>query len=318
MKALFFDGQLRFRTDVPEPMRRDGWARIRVLKAGICGTDLQILAGYHDHRGIPGHEFVGIVEESENPLFAGRRVVGEINAGCGRCACCRAEMERHCPDRRTLGILGLPGCMAEFCTLPYGNLHPVPDGISDERAVFVEPLSAACEILEQVSLTGRERAVVLGDGRLGILCAWVLSTVLEDVTLAGHHPAKLEAACWHSVKTCDQPGLMDRDADLVVEATGTGRGLEEAIRLCRPRGTIVLKTTIAQSFTIDLAPVVVREITLVGSRCGRFEDGLHVLLNHPDMPLERLITGCCPLERGVEAFELARQRESLKVLLDVP
>ncbi|PKN36042.1 MAG: alcohol dehydrogenase [Deltaproteobacteria bacterium HGW-Deltaproteobacteria-19] len=317
MKALFFDGTLRFCTDVPEPLRPEGWARIRVLKAGICGTDLQILAGYHGYRGILGHEFVGVVEESDDSSMAGRRVVGEINIGCGRCNFCRSGMARHCLERRVPGIAGHPGCMAEFCTLPSSNLHPVPDAIGDERAVFIEPLAAACEILEQVPLTGSERTVVLGDGRLGILCAWVLSTVLEEVTLVGHHPAKLEAAHWRSVKTCDALGDVDRNVDLVVEATGTGRGLEEAITLCRPRGIIILKTTIAQPFKIDLAPVVVREITVVGSRCGRFSDGLQILLAHPDLPLERLITGRYPLEKGIEAFVQARRRENLKVLLEV-
>ncbi|NPU82973.1 MAG: alcohol dehydrogenase catalytic domain-containing protein [Syntrophaceae bacterium] len=317
MKALFFDGALRFRTDAPEPPRAKGWARIRVHTAGICGTDLQILAGYHDYRGIPGHEFVGVVEDGDDPSLIGRRVVGEINIGCGRCACCKAGMERHCLERRVLGIIGHPGCMAEFCSLPLVNLHPVPEEIGDERAVFVEPLSAACEILEQVPLRRDERAVVLGNGRIGILCAWILSTVLEDVTLVGHHPAKLEAARWHHLKTCEKAGEAERSADLVVEATGSAHGLAEALALCRPRGTVVLKTTLAASFRIDLAPVVVKEISVVGSRCGRFADGLEILRAHPDMPLERLITGRYPLERGVEAFEQAKRKDSLKVLLEL-
>ena len=317
MKALVFYDTLHFRTDVPEPERPKGWARIRVRNAGICGTDLQILAGYHGYRGIPGHEFAGIVEESNESSLLGRRVVGEINVGCGHCACCRAGMERHCPDRHAMGIIGLPGCMAEFCVLPDANLHALPDEISDSRAVFVEPLSAACEILEQVPLQGNERAVVLGDGRIGILCAWVLSTVLEDVTLVGRHPAKLEAARWRGLIPCDKTGPREGDADLVVEATGSVQGLADAFVLCRPRGTVVLKTTVNDSFHIDLTPAVVKEISVVGSRCGRFSDGLRILLNHPDMPLERLITGRYPLERGIEAFERARQRECLKVLLEI-
>lgn len=317
MKALFFDGALRLRTDLAEPDRPKGWARIRVLNSGICGTDLQILAGYHGYRGIPGHEFVGIVKESDDTNLLGRRVVGEINVGCGHCACCKAGMARHCPDRRALGIFGLPGCMAEFCMLPDANLHAVPDEIADQRAVFVEPLSAACEILEQVPLRGAERVVVLGDGRLGVLCAWVLSTVLEDVPLVGRHPAKLEAARWRGLIPCEKPGVRERDADLVVEATGNVQGLADALALCRPRGTVVLKTTVSAPFPIDLAPVVVKEISVVGSRCGRFSDGLQILLNHPDMPLERLITGQYPLERGIEAFEQAKRKGSLKVLLEV-
>jgi len=317
MKALFFDGTLRLRTDVPKPLRPAGWARIRPRKMGICGTDLQTLAGYHNFRGIPGHEFAGVVEDCDDPAWTGRRVVGEINIGCGRCGACLTGMERHCPERRVLGISGHPGCLAEFCTLPVANLHILPDEVSDERAVFIEPLSAACEILDQVPLTGHERAVVLGDGRLGILCAWVLSTVLEDVTLAGHHPVKLKAARWRDLKICERAGETERNADLVIEATGTVVGLAEAVDLCRPRGTVVLKTTLAGSLEIDLAPVVVKEITVVGSRCGRFREGLQMLLRHPDLPLERLITATYPLDEAVEAFRRAVQRDSLKVLLEI-
>jgi alcohol dehydrogenase len=226
-------------------------------------------------------------------------------------------MERHCEARRVLGIAGLPGCLAEFCTLPFANLHRVPEEISDERVVFVEPLSAACEILEQVPLAGHERAVVLGDGRLGILCAWTLSTVLDDVTLVGHHPLKLEAARWRDLKTRERAGETERNADLLVEATGTVSGLADALNLCRPRGTVVLKTTVAGSFHIDLAPIAVKEITLVGSRCGRFRDGMQMLLRHPEMPLERLITGTYSLDEAVEAFRRAAQKDSLKVLLEI-
>jgi len=317
MKALFFDGGVALREDVPEPETGKGWARIRVRKAGICGTDLQILRGYRGYRGVPGHEFVGIVAAGDDGAWLGRRVVGEINVVCGRCDRCLRGMERHCGDRRVLGIAGLAGCMAEFCVLPVVNLHEVPGEIEDGRAVFVEPLSAACEILEQVPLRGDERAVVLGDGKMGILCAWVLSTVLRDVTLLGHHPAKLEAARWRGLKTALAAAGASAEADVVVEATGSARGLAEAVALCRPRGTIVLKTTIAGTSEVDLAAVVVKEITVVGSRCGRFRDGLNLLLSHPDLPLERLVTAVYPLERGAEAFGRAGQRESLKVLLEI-
>jgi alcohol dehydrogenase len=317
MKAICFDGVLQLRTDIPPPSPPEGWARIRVRKAGICGTDLQILAGYQGFRGIPGHEFVGIVDSCGDPAWNGRRVVGEINVGCGHCNSCLRGMERHCRDRRVLGIRGLPGCLAEFCTLPAANLHAVPGEISDDRAVFIEPLSAACEILEQVPLAGSERAVVLGDGRLGILSAWILSTVLDDVTLLGHHPAKLEAARWRHLKTGVRTGAAGQGSDLVVDATGSARGLAEAVALCRPRGTVVLKTTLAGTFDIDLAPAVVKEITIVGSRCGRFPAALRILGRHPDVPLERLITATYPLERAMEAFERARKKESLKVLLEL-
>jgi alcohol dehydrogenase len=207
--------------------------------------------------------------------------------------------------------------MADYCALPTANLKPVPPGISNERGVFVEPLSAACEILEQVSLHGHEKVVVLGDGRLGILCAWVLSTAVRDITLVGHHPEKLTLAAWQHLKVALDTSLITAPVDVVIEATGRPDGLQDALALCRARGTIVLKSTLARSGDVNLASMVVNEQTMIGSRCGRFEAGLHLLEAHPDLPLERLITARYPLEQGVAAFARANAPGALKVLLDI-
>jgi alcohol dehydrogenase len=296
---------------------KPGWARIRVRLAGICRTDMEIMKGYLGFRGVLGHEFVGVVDGCADPAWIGRRVVGEINAACGQCSWCRAGLGRHCPERTTLGIAGLDGCMAEFCVLPTANLLAVPDGIPDERAVFLEPFSAACEILEQLPIRGDERIVVLGDGRLGILCAWVLASLATDVTIVGHHPEKLNRARWHNIRTVPEMTPGESGADIVVEATGTGQGLAAAISLCRPRGTIVLKSTVAIQGEVNLAPIVINELTVLGSRCGRFADGLARMQNLPDMPLERMISGRYPLSRVEEAFVRAEEKDSLKILLEI-
>ncbi len=317
MRAVVFDNTLRYVADYPLPEVKPGWARIKVSLAGICKTDMEITKGYMGFRGVLGHEFVGRVDACEDPAWPGRRVVGDINAACGRCSWCDRGLGRHCPYRTTLGISNHDGCMADFCVLPVANLYEVPDDVDDERAILTEPLSAACEILEQVPLGGKERVVVLGDGRLGILCAWVLSTALPDVTLVGHHRDKLELARWQNVRTAMDATEVEPGADIVVEATGSGRGIAEAMSLCRPRGTIVLKSTVAVQGEIHLAPIVVHEQTVLGSRCGRISDGLRIMKAYPDMPLEKLISARYPLEQAEEAFARARNRQALKVLLDV-
>lgn len=317
MRVVIFDGRLRFLKGFPEPEIPSGWALIRVLKAGICKTDIEITKGYKRFKGVLGHEFVGVVEQCHDPDWVQKRVVGEINVGCGKCEQCANELERHCPRRRVLGILNLNGCMADYCVLPLSNLHVVPVSTADHRAVLVEPLSAACEILEQLELIGSEQAVVLGDGRLGILSAWVLSTVLSDVTLIGYHPQKLEKAGWRTLKAVQVVANRGHGADIVVEATGTGQGLVNAISLCRPRGKIVLKSTVVSKSKINLSSIVVNEQTIIGSRCGRFEMGLKMLESYPDMPLERLISAEYPMEQALEAFEQATQPDTLKIVLDM-
>lgn len=315
MRAVVWNGQLRLMPDYPVPAVPPGWARIRVKTAGICRTDLELINGYLRFSGVLGHEFVGIVESCEDVRWIGKRVVGEINAACGQCFWCRKGQGRHCPDRTTLGIDRLDGCMADYCILPIDNLIEIPASISDRRAVFIEPLSAACEILEQLPLSGLERVAVLGDGRLGILCAWVLSTAVTDVTLIGHHPEKLALSAWNGVNTA-RDGSCCTGADVVIEATGSATGLAEAITLCRPRGVVVLKSTVAVSATVNLAAVVIHELTVLGSRCGQFRHGLSVMTRHPDMPLERLITDRFPIEQATDAFDRSMQHTALKVLLD--
>lgn len=316
MKALVYDNRLRVVSDYPEPPRRPGWAVIRVSVAGICRTDLEIVRGYMGFRGVLGHEFVGVVSACEDESWVGRRVVGEINAACGQCEWCAKGLGRHCPRRTTLGIQGLDGCLAEFCTLPVANLRPVPDPLSDSRAAFTEPVSAAFEMFEQAEIAGNERCVVLGDGKLGILCAWALASACADVTLVGHHRNKLEAAAWRLIRTAESAGNVPPGADIVVEATGTPGGLQEAVALCRPRGTVFLKSTIAASGDINLAPVVVNEISVIGSRCGSFDRGLHALLTY-DFPLERLVKGRYPLDEAEAAFAHAARPDVLKILVDV-
>lgn len=317
MMAAVFDDGLKFVQDYPIAEPRPGWARIKVAVAGICKTDMEIMKGYMGFKGVLGHEFVGAVDRCNDPAWIGRRVVGEINAACGHCHWCERGLGRHCPERTTLGIANHDGCMAEYCILPTENLLMVPEDIPNERAVLMEPLSAACEILEQLPLNGKERVVVLGDGRLGILCAWVLSTVASDVTLVGRHPEKLALADWHNIKMGLCSDSVAKSADIVVDATGSGQGIAKAISLCRPRGTIVLKSTVAIQGDVNLAAVVINELTILGSRCGRFAAGLAMMNQFPDMPLTRMISARYPLPEVQAAFVRAGQKDAVKVLLDM-
>lgn len=317
MRAVVFDGDLRFETDYPMPEIPQGWAQIRVQTAGICKTDMEIIKGYKGFRGILGHEFIGVVETCEEPGWSGKQVAGEINAACGQCEWCKKGLGRHCLNRRVLGILDLDGCMADYCVLPTENLIEISPAISADRAILIEPLSAACEILEQMAFEGSERVVVLGDGRLGMLCAWALTTVLSDVTLVGHHPEKLKLAKWRHLKTAHGSDGVEPGVDIVVEATGSGGGLAEAMSLLRPRGTIVLKSTIASQGELNLSPVVVNELTVLGSRCGQFVDGFRMMESYGDMPLEQLITARYLIEEALTAFKRAAQPDAFKVLLEI-
>lgn len=318
MAAAVFDGRLRYVTDYPVPVRQPGSALIRVRTAGICRTDRELMQGYLDFQGVPGHEFIGVVEESDDPAWTGRRVVGDINAACGRCEWCTRGLGRHCPHRTTLGIVNHDGCLADYCVLPAANLLELPTAIPDERAILLEPLSAACEILEQLPIRGEEHIVVIGDGPLGMLCAWALATVGSNVTLLGHHAEKLALAQWRGIKTAAAADFaVPGGADIVVEATGSPEGIAEAIKLCRPRGIIVLKSTIALPQNINLAPIVINEISVVGSRCGQLSDGLRMMQEYPDMPLPTMITARYPLVRVEAAFMRAAQSDALKVLVDI-
>ncbi|MBZ5580924.1 MAG: alcohol dehydrogenase catalytic domain-containing protein, partial [Acidobacteriia bacterium] len=260
--------------DAAPPRRPPGFALLRLLLAGICNTDLELQRGYYGFSGTPGHEFVAEVVEADTPSLAGKRVAGEINLACERCDWCRQGLGRHCPNRTVLGIVDHPGAFAEFLTLPERNLHVLPDSVPNERAVFTEPLAAACEILDQVAIPRAEPVAVLGDGKLGLLVALALNAQGYAVHLFGHHAEKFQIAARAGVKS-----LVGGPAQygFVVEATGNPDGLRAAVAKTRPRGTVFLKSTVHSSVALDMAPVVVNEITLIGSRCGRFEAALPLL-----------------------------------------
>jgi len=316
MKALHFDGQIRLVQDYPRPQRFEGEALVRVLKAGVCNTDLEITKGYMDFRGVPGHEFVGVVEEAEDGRFVGQRVVGEINCPCRRCDLCRAGKERHCPERTVLGILGRDGAFAEYLVLPERNLHLVPDEVSDDEAVFVEPLAAAFRILEQVAVRDDDAVVVLGDGKLGLLVAQVLHTKTDDVVLIGRHDEKLLIAARCGIETRLERLPPEVKARVVIDCTGSPDGLRQAISMTEPEGTVVVKSTVAEESCLAVAPVVVDEITGVGSRCGPFEPALEAL-RLGKVAVQPLITGTFDLESGAQALVAAGQSGALKVTINV-
>ena len=313
MRAIVFDRKLEFRANYPDLVAAAGESVVRVSLAGICGTDLEIARGYMNYRGVPGHEFVGRVASTSNPSLRGRRVVGEINAGCGRCASCAAGLARHCPNRTVLGILGRDGAFAEFLALPDANLIPVPDSIPDEVAVFVEPIAAAYEILEQVHLARNGTIVVLGDGRLGGLVALVLKSEKYLPLVAGHHPEKLRRLESLGLDTAEEQALRDR-FDIVIDCSGAGSGFSRAVELVKPRGTIIMKSTAAAGAEINLAPLVVNEITVIGSRCGRFAPALDALASGKLDP-RPLIDGTFTLDEGVKAFAAAADPLNFKILL---
>jgi len=314
MRALFFDNNLRYLTDylVPEPGENE--ALIRVTCAGICNTDLEIVKGYMNFRGVPGHEFVGVVERCGNKALEGKRVVGEINLSCGNCLYCKSGLRNHCYNRSVLGILGKDGAFADYVTLPTGNLHPVPDSVPDEEAVFVEPLAAAFEILEQVGIGAEDRVCVLGDGKLGLLTAQVVSLTGCALVVGGRHKEKLSILERRGIETKLSSDITERVFDCVIDCTGSSLGIESAMKLVRPKGTIVLKTTVAKRDNIDMNVIVIDEITLVGSRCGPFEPAIHAL-ETKTVDVLPLISRTFPLSEGVEAFNFASGKGILKVLL---
>ncbi|HYL58015.1 MAG TPA: alcohol dehydrogenase catalytic domain-containing protein [Candidatus Acidoferrales bacterium] len=313
MRALVFDDGLTFRSDYPEPVIAPGESVVRVALAGICGTDLEIACGYMKYRGVPGHEFVGTVAATSNPNLRGRRVVGEINAGCGRCATCATGLARHCANRTVLGILGRDGAFAEFLRLPDANLIPIPDSMPDDVAVFTEPVAAACEILEQVQLARNKSIVVLGDGRLGALVGLTLKAEGHQALVSGHHREKLARLASLGLATAPDESLTEK-FDVIVDCSGSGAGLQRAMELVKPRGTIILKSTAAAGTEINLAPLVVNEITVVGSRCGRFQPALAALEAGKIDP-RLLIDATFALEDGLAAFEAARNPLNFKILL---
>jgi alcohol dehydrogenase len=300
------------KTDIPR--RPPGFVLIRMSLAGICNTDLELQRGYYNFQGIPGHEFVGIVVDADNPGLLNRRVVAEINFSCGYCSFCRAFQPRHCDNRSVLGIVRHPGAFAEYLTVPQANVHLVPDSVSDREAVFVEPIAAACEILDQVPLTPADEVAVLGDGKLGLLITQVLLASGIPVTLYGRHEAKLTIARAAGANTLRADDLSKTRYRFVVECTGSAAGLASAISMTQPLGTIVMKSTIHEAVKIDTAAVIVNELKLVGSRCGRFEPAIQ-LLRDQKIAAEPMIAAEFELAQAPEAFAKAARKGVLKVLL---
>ena len=314
MKATFFDGkQMIFDNNYPDPKFNE--TLVQVNLAGICGTDLEILNGYMKYTGILGHEFVGTVVKSNNPDLIGKRVVGEINAGCTKCDFCLRGMERHCPSRTVLGILKRDGAFAEFLSLPEKNLHIIPDSISDEQAVFVEPLAAAFEINEQISLKPEWNVAVVGDGRLAQLIIQVIKLTCSNITCFGKHQNKLEGLIQSGIKI--KIGIESTDEqlfDLVVEATGSNSGFTDTIKLVKPRGTVVLKSTIASRENLDLTSTIINEITLIGSRCGLFKPAIDALATGV-ISVNSMIDSTFSLDKFEDAIIHAKKPNTLKVFL---
>ena len=317
MRALLCDHGLRYAPEFPDPVPPSGEALVRVRLAGICNTDLELVRGYLSFCGVLGHEFVGEVVQAPDAAWLGRRVVGDINAACRsqECAACGAGRPTHCPNRTTLGIAGRDGAFADYLILPQANLYAVPDNVSDEMAVFTEPLAAACEILAQITIAPTDRVVVLGDGKLGLLVAAVLRLTGAHLTLVGRNRNKLAIAeGWGvPVRLAEEP-LPAHTADVVVECTGSPQGFEFARRLLRPRGTLVLKSTYHGALSLDMSGLVVDEITLLGSRCGPFAPALRLLASGLIDP-RRLISETFALDQGEAAFARAAEPGVLKVLL---
>src|SRR2546421_784690 len=315
MKALRYERNQLAVTEVAKP-ERAGEAVVRVTLSGICKTDVEIVRGYAGFEGTIGHEFVGLVESAPDETLVGRRVVGEINAGWGRCALCISGDPRHCPNRTVLGIAGRDGAHAEFLQLPVVNLLTVPDEIPDERAVFAEPLAAAWGITERANVTKETRVAVIGDGKLGLLSAQALALTGAPVLLIGKHPEKLRIAAARGIETAtlDQVKKRTREFDVVVEASGAESGFALALDLLRPRGVLVLKSTFKGVTAVDAARIVVDEISIIGSRCGRFAPALE-LLQDQMVDVESLISEEYALADGVRAMQRATEGGVIKVLL---
>lgn len=319
MKAIVFDKELKLDNNYPKPTPQKGEALIKVSLAGICNTDYEITKGYMGYVGVLGHEFVGVVEDvnSDDKSLVGKRVVAEISYGCHKpdCEWCNQGLVRHCPDRHTIGIWRKDGCFAEYITFPTEILFEVPDNVTDEQVVFVEPLAAACEIVEQLHIQPIQKVLVQGDGKLGLTTALALNAYNYDVTLVGRHENKLEVAKQQGVKTILSKDLkIEPTWDVVVEATGSIDGFENAMALTKPRGILVLKSTVAGSKEINLAPIVINEITVLGSRCGQFKPALRLLENQR-IDFKPMISEIYSVDNAIEAFDRNKAKDSIKVLI---
>jgi threonine dehydrogenase-like Zn-dependent dehydrogenase len=314
MRALYWDGTTAKVIERPAPEAGPGTAVVRVAWAGICNTDLELCKGYLGFRGVLGHEFVGKVVEGPDD-WMGKRVVGEINFGCGACPECARGLQRHCPRRTVMGILDADGAFAERIEVPVENLHHVPDHVSDEVAVFIEPLAAAYEILEQVHVHPGMDCTVLGDGKLGLLVAQVLHQTGARVLAVGKHPNKLSLLAKLGVATSMLDSWSKKKADLVVDATGTSAGFEAAVAATKPRGTLVLKSTVAGKASVDLAQLVVNELRVVGSRCGSFAPALRAVTSG-SVDVTPLISARVPLRDAERGLAMAAKPGMMKVLID--
>jgi threonine dehydrogenase-like Zn-dependent dehydrogenase len=313
MQALVWDGTVAHVVEQPRPEPSADTVVVRVTTAGVCNTDLELVKGYMDFRGVLGHEFAGVVEDGP-AAWRDQRVVGEINFGCGHCAWCARGLRRHCPGRRVMGILGADGAFAEHVAVPTANLHAIPAPVPDEEAVFSEPLAAAFEILEQVHMQPGTPTLVLGDGKLGLLVAQVLHQAGADVLAVGKHDDKLAVLRSRGIKTATSGTWDRRSASLVIEATGSAPGFTTAMAATSPRGTLVLKSTVAEMSAVNLAPLVINEITVVGSRCGPFPPALHALETR-SIDVRSLISKRFALRDGVKALRYAAAPGVLKVLI---
>jgi alcohol dehydrogenase len=314
MQAVYLEGGKVTVRDVPVPERPAGFALIRLLKAGICNTDLELQRGYYGFAGIPGHEFAGKVVEADTPEWVGERVAGEINLACGDCKWCRRGLGRHCPTRTVLGIVNHPGAFAEYILLPERNLHRIPGNVSTDHAVFIEPLAAACEILDQVRIEPGTRVAVLGDGKLGLLISQVLQQHGATVVQYGRHADKLQIAAATGVEIHAGGERPQKQFEFVVDSTGSPHGLREAVSMVQPRGTVILKSTIHGEVAVDTAPIIIDEVTLVGSRCGRFEPAIE-LVRQGRINVTAMLSSEFPLDQAPDAFAEAAKRGVLKVLL---
>lgn len=314
MNALVYTQTLQYESHRSQPRLAEGEALIAVKLAGICATDLEIVKGYMGFTGVPGHEFVGTVVEGPKP-WRGKRVAGEINCVCGQCNMCQAGLSAHCRRRTVLGIAGRDGAFADMLVLPVRNLHELPAGISDEQAVFVEPLAAAFQVIKQCPIEKRMKVAVVGSGRLGLLVAQVLKLTGCQLEVIGRNPLTLGFCDRKGIQATPAAQIVPRaDRDIVVECSGSPEGFDLAARLVRPRGTLVLKSTYAASAPLNLAAIVINEVNVLGSRCGPFQDAIAALARG-EVDVETMISKVLSLSRGVEAFELAADPRYIKVLL---
>ena len=319
MKAVVFDGELKFDENYMEPERKENEALIKPLLLGVCNTDEEITKGYMGYNGVLGHEVVGVVVDSDDKSLINKRVVGEINLGCNNCPECSNNLQRHCKQRSTFGIYKKDGCFSELFTLPNSNLLVVPDNVDDETAVFVEPLAAAYEIFEQIQIKPKDKVAILGDGKLGLCISTIFSALNVDYTHIGKHLEKLEITKNLGGKIKLLSDIKNEDLktyDIVVEATGSVGGFETSLSLVKPRGILVLKSTIAAKEGLNLASVVIDEITVLGSRCGQFEPVLR-LMEKNRINTKPLISKILPFSEAIKAFELNRQKDTIKILLKV-